>query len=97
VRRLLVLGLFALLPACAVEIDDPGSGEVGETNTELVEGEGTTQPAAAPEQGGSVSPEVVSPESRDPGGPTPDPWSAGPTGPTPDPWVTPEPQKKTAH
>lgn len=96
-RRLLVLGLFALLSACAVEIDDPESGEVRDTNTELVEGEGAVQPSAV-EQGGPADPEIVSPEERDPDGPTPDPWAAGPSGgPTPDPWVIPEPQKKTAH
>src|SRR5688572_4342397 len=49
VRRLLVLGLFALLPACAVDIGDPESSEeLGSESSGLVqEPEGAAAPDPA--------------------------------------------------
>lgn len=98
-RRLLVLGVLALLPACMVEIDDPESEGVGSENSELVsEPEGAPQPEPATTS--PANPELNSPATHGPTGPTPDPWNAnGSGGPTPDPWVLPveETQKKSAH
>lgn len=101
-RRLFILGLFALLPACAVDVEDPESSEdIGSGNSELVqESEGTPapEPVATSTSGGS---HLTSPATQGPTGPTPDPWTEnGPGGPTPDPWVIPvdsETQKKSAH
>lgn len=99
-RRLLVLGLFALLPACAVEIDDPESSEdLGSENSGLVEESGDPAPDPATES--PENPQLTSPTTQGPTGPTPDPWNTGPDGPTPDPWVIPvesdTTQKKTTH
>lgn len=98
-RRLLLLGLFALLPACAVDIGDPQSSEeLDSENSGLVqepEGASTPDPATTSPD----NPQLTNP-TYGPTGPTPDPWSNGPDGPTPDPWVIPvesETQKKTAH
>lgn len=102
-RRLLILGVLtlssALLPACAVGMEDPESEELGSENSELVQGvpEGTDPGVATP---GEEDPEITSPLTHDPSGPTPDPMTSDPTGPTPDPMFNPvdsETQKKSAH
>lgn len=99
-RRLLILGLFALLPACAVDIGDPESSEeVGWENSGLIQ-ESEGAPAPEPTETSPADPGLTSPTTHGPTGPTPDPWNTGPDGPTPDPWVIPvesETQKKTAH
>jgi hypothetical protein len=94
-----VLGLFALLPACAVDMADPESEDIASENTELVQ-EAPGAPEPEPEATSPSGSQFTSPVTAGPSGPTPDPWNeSGPGGPTPDPWVNPveSTKKKTAH